>query len=230
MFFMQNRRKRRFFAVLVMCIFMFTVGTICSFAGNDAPAKEAAPVEAPAQSDTVFTVIYDEEDPEGSAVTYDVSLYEEDKDNNPGIKGATEYVGEYANNLEADKENFEAHTDAAIKKIRETIPTYATFAALLAPIIAIVLALITKEVYSSLVIGIIVGGAIYAGGNFEGTLVHVVQDGFIANVADSYNMGILIFLILLGKMDISFQYTDYSVKIWNTQSLQFPFLFQVFLS
>ena len=184
MFFMQNRRKRRFFAVLVMCIFMFTVGTICSFAGND-----VAPVEAPAQADTNFTVVYDAEDPD-SAVEYDLT----DGDS------ALAYVESYADNFEADKENFEAHTDTAIDKVRETIPTYATFAALLAPIIAIVLALITKEVYSSLVIGIIVGGAIYAGGNFEGTLVHVVSDGFIANVADSYNMGILIFLILLGAL------------------------------
>lgn len=187
---MQNRRKRRFFTVLIMCIFMFTVGTICSFAGNDAPAKEAAPVEVAAQSDTVFTVVYDESDPEEGIVDFDLSDHD----------SALEYVGKYADNLEADKENFEAHTDTAIKKIRETIPTYATFAALLAPIIAIVLALITKEVYSSLAIGIIVGGAIYAGGNFEGTLVHVVQDGFISNVADSYNMGILIFLILLGAL------------------------------
>ena len=187
---MINRRKRRFFTVLIMCIVMFTVGTICSFAGNDAPAADVAPVEAAAQSDTVFTVVYDESDPEEGIVDYDLSDHD----------SALKYVGKYADNLEADKENFEAHTDTAIKKIRETIPTYATFAALLAPIIAIVLALITKEVYSSLAIGIIVGGAIYAGGNFEGTLVHVVQDGFISNVADSYNMGILIFLILLGAL------------------------------
>ena len=186
---MQNRRKRRFFTVLIMCIFMFTVGTICSFAGNDAPAADVAPVEAAAQSDANFTVVYDAEDPEGT-VEYDLTDHD----------SALAYVEKYADNLEADKENFEAHTDAAIKKVRETIPTYATFAALLAPIIAIVLALITKEVYSSLVIGIIVGGAIYAGGNFEGTLVHVVQDGFIPNGADSYNMGILLFLILLGAL------------------------------
>ncbi len=182
---MQNRRKRRFFAVLVMCIFMFTVGTICSFAGNDAPAA----VEAPAQTDTNFTVVYDTEDPD-SAVEYDLT----DGDS------ALAYVESYADNLEADKENFKAHTDTAINKVRETIPTYATFAALLAPIIAIVLALITKEVYSSLVIGIIVGGAIYAGGNFEGTLTHVVQDGFIASISDSWNVGIIIFLILLGAI------------------------------
>ncbi len=181
---MQNRRKRRFFTVLIMCIFMFTVGTICSFAGND-----AAPVEAAAQSDTNFTVVYDAEDPD-SAVEYDLTDGE----------SALAYVESYADNLEADKENFDAHTDTAIKKVRESIPTYATFAALLAPIIAIVLALITKEVYSSLVIGIIVGGAIYAGGNFEGTLTHVVQDGFIASISDSWNVGIIIFLILLGAI------------------------------
>ena len=186
---MQNRRKRSFFAVLIMCIFMFTVGTICSFAGNDAPGADVAPVEAAAQSDTNFTVVYDAEDPD-SAVEYDLT----DGDS------ALAYVESYADNLEADKENFDAHTDTAIDKVRETIPTYATFAALLAPIIAIVLALITKEVYSSLVIGIIVGGAIYAGGNFEGTLTHVVQDGFISSVTDSYNMGILLFLILLGAL------------------------------
>ena len=181
---MQNRRKRRFFAVLIMCIFMFTVGTICSFAGNDVAA-----VEAPAQSDTNFTVIYDAEDPD-SAVDYDLT----DGDS------ALAYVESYADNLEADKENFKAHTNTAIEKVREEIPTYATFAALLAPIIAIVLALITKEVYSSLVIGIIVGGAIYAGGNFEGTITHVVQNGFIASVADEWNVGILIFLVLLGAI------------------------------
>ena len=186
---MQNRRKRRFFAVLVMCIFMFTVGTVCSFAGTDAPAADVAPIEAPAQTDTNFTVVYDAEDPD-SAVEYDLT----DGDS------ALAYVESYADNLEADKENFEAHTDTAIDKVREAIPTYATFAALLAPIIAIVLALITKEVYSSLVIGIIVGGAIYAGGNFEGTLVHVVQNGFIASISDSWNVGIIIFLILLGAI------------------------------
>ena len=50
---------------------------------------------------------------------------------------------------------------------------YATFWALLPPIIAIVLALITKEVYSSLFIGIVVGALFYSGFSFEGTLNHI---------------------------------------------------------
>ena len=73
--------------------------------------------------------------------------------------------------------------------------------ALLPPVIAIGLALITKEVYSSLFIGILTGGIIYAiasGTGFEGMFNTVVQDGFIANLADAYNVGILIFLVVLG--------------------------------
>ena len=75
---------------------------------------------------------------------------------------------------------------------------YATFWALLPPIIAIALALITKEVYSSLFIGIIVGGLLYAGGSFTGTLEHIFNEGMIAQLSDAYNVGILIFLVFLG--------------------------------
>lgn len=77
---------------------------------------------------------------------------------------------------------------------------YSSIWSLLPPVIAIALALITKEVYSSLFIGIVVGGLLYAEGNFVGTITHVFSDGFVANVADSYNMGIIIFLIVLGAM------------------------------
>jgi Na+/H+ antiporter NhaC len=77
---------------------------------------------------------------------------------------------------------------------------YNTFWALLPPIIAIALALITKEVYSSLFIGIVVGGLLYSNFGFETTVLHVFNDGIVASVTDSYNMGILIFLIILGTM------------------------------
>ena len=77
---------------------------------------------------------------------------------------------------------------------------YATFWALVPPIVAILLALITKEVYSSLFIGIVVGGLFYSGFSFEGTLTHIFNDGFVAVLSDSYNVGILIFLVILGAM------------------------------
>ena len=74
---------------------------------------------------------------------------------------------------------------------------------LLPPIIAIGLALITKEVYSSLFIGILSGAVIFAfssGTGFEGVMKLVVSDGLISNIADSYNVGILIFLVVLGAI------------------------------
>lgn len=72
---------------------------------------------------------------------------------------------------------------------------------LLPPIVAIGLALITKEVYSSLFIGILTGGIIYSlaqSTGFEGMFTAVVQDGLISNISDSYNVGILVFLVVLG--------------------------------
>lgn len=77
---------------------------------------------------------------------------------------------------------------------------YATFWALIPPVVAIILALVTKEVYSSLFLGIVVGGFFYSAGNFEGAMNHIFSDGLIASLADAYNMGILVFLVLLGAM------------------------------
>ncbi len=92
------------------------------------------------------------------------------------------------------EETEEAEEEAPAPKV------FGTIWALLPPIIAIGLALITKEVYSSLFIGIVVGGLLYAHFNFETTIVHVLSDGFIANLSDSYNMGIILFLVVLGAM------------------------------
>ena len=177
-----------------MCILTFILGSVFSLA---APEVAASPDDAvllsadvpvgtaeAAETGSTFTVGEGED-----AVEYDLT----DKES------AQAYVDDYAGNLENDPE-FKSHIETAIAKVRESVKAYATFLALLPPIIAIVLALITKEVYSSLVIGIVVGGVIYAGGNFEKTLTHVVLDGFVANIADSYNVGILMFLIMLGAL------------------------------
>ena len=77
---------------------------------------------------------------------------------------------------------------------------YATFWALVPPLVAIILALITKEVYSSLFIGIVVGALFYSGFSFEGTVTHIFQDGMISVLSDGWNVGILIFLVILGIM------------------------------
>ena len=77
---------------------------------------------------------------------------------------------------------------------------YATFWSLVPPIVAIALALITKEVYSSLFVGILIGGLLYAGGNPEGTVLHVFSDGIVSVLSNSSNVGILIFLVILGSI------------------------------
>ena len=77
---------------------------------------------------------------------------------------------------------------------------YATIWSLVPPVVAIVLALITKEVYSSLFVGILIGGAFWSGFKAEATILHVFQDGVVGVLTDSYNMGILVFLVILGVM------------------------------
>lgn len=77
---------------------------------------------------------------------------------------------------------------------------YAKWVSMLPPLIAILLALITKEVYSSLFIGVVVGGCLYAGADFDGILNHVFVDGMVASLSNAWNVGILVFLVFLGIM------------------------------
>ena len=80
----------------------------------------------------------------------------------------------------------------------EYVPAmYSTFWALVPPIVAIGLALLTKEVYSSLFVGILMGGLLYSGFNFEMTITHIFENGIIGALSDSYNVGILVFLVIL---------------------------------
>ncbi|MEY8388625.1 Na+/H+ antiporter NhaC family protein [Oscillospiraceae bacterium 38-13] len=102
--------------------------------------------------------------------------------------------------LSEDLEAVTCETCEGVGYVNSPSSFYNTFWSLLPPIIAIALALITKEVYSSLFLGILVGGLLYSNFAFEGTILHVFNNGIVASVTDSYNMGILIFLIILGSM------------------------------
>ena len=85
-----------------------------------------------------------------------------------------------------------------------------TFWSLVPPIVAIVLALITKETYSSLFIGIVVGALLVAGFNPIDTINNIISNtvpgvdgeettvGFINAVSSPSNAGIFIFLVMLG--------------------------------
>lgn len=77
---------------------------------------------------------------------------------------------------------------------------YATFWSLVPPVVAIALALVTKEVYSSLFIGVVIGGFFYANFNPELAMNHIFVDGMVGVLSDSWNVGILIFLVILGGL------------------------------
>ncbi len=87
---------------------------------------------------------------------------------------------------------------AGIDEEGYTSNMYGTYWALLPPLIAIVLALITKEVYSSLFVGILAGALFYGNFNLENTYITLVRDGFIGSLADAGDVGILVFLVILG--------------------------------
>ena len=115
------------------------------------------------------------------------------------MEEALDYVDNYDSNLMEDSENFSQKLSASIQTIRGDVKVYGTFLALIPPIIAIVLALITKEVYLSLFVGILSGSLLY-------TMFHPITtvtktfDTIIAKLADGWNVGIIIFLVMLGIM------------------------------
>ena len=78
---------------------------------------------------------------------------------------------------------------------------YSSMLSLLPPVVAIVLALNTKEVYTSLLVGIATGALLFANGNLElalNTLFFNEDGGMVAKLSDSSNVGILVFLVMLG--------------------------------
>lgn len=111
---------------------------------------------------------------------------------------ASAFIDNYSDNVGG--ENFTENLKKALDAKRDDVKPYATLLALLPPVIAIALALITKEVYSSLFIGILTGALLYSNFSLKGTIDHLFEGGFVAAVADSYNIGILFFLVVLGTI------------------------------
>ncbi len=151
---------------------------------EEAAVKSAAQVKDMIEGGPKFTVGEGDE-----AVEYDISDYD----------SAKAYIDAYADNVQKDAE-FSSHEAKALETIRTRNVFFGSWWAILPPLIAIFLALVTKEVYSSLFVGIVAGGLLYSGFSFEGTITHVMSDGFVKSVADSYNIGILLFLVLLGSL------------------------------
>lgn len=111
------------------------------------------------------------------------------------VEEAEEYIAEQEEIMSEASEEIDEASDYIVK---ENVPMYATFWALVPPIVAILLAMITKEVYLSLFIGIVAGAMFYSNFNIEKMFQTVFVDGIITNLTDSWNVGILIFLVILG--------------------------------
>jgi len=114
------------------------------------------------------------------------------------VDDAVAYLDSYDENVASDTD-FGTNVNEALEIVREDIGIYATLLSLLPPIIAIALALITKEVYSSLFIGILSGALLYSNFNIWGMVTNTF-DVMVSKLADSWNVGILIFLVVLGMM------------------------------
>lgn len=176
-------RKARLFAVSVLTLLVLLAAIPFAVMAEDAVdlTENEAAVEYLAGSDTFNAEALAEEDAENYATA------------------ASTFIDNYSENV-GNPENFDENLSKALAAKRNDVKPYATWLSLLPPIIAIVLALITKEVYSSLFIGILSGALLYANFSFTGTIDHLFVDGFITAIADSYNIGILIFLVMLGAI------------------------------
>ncbi len=111
---------------------------------------------------------------------------------------AIDYLDNYDSNVGSDA-SFAENIAQALATVREAISAYASIWSLLPPIIAIALALLTKEVYISLFVGILSGALIYSGFSPWGMVTNTF-DVMLSKLNDGWNVGILIFLVVLGML------------------------------
>ena len=167
-------KTKRLMAILavILCVMC----TVNIFALADAPQEEAPQPETTTEIPGYAQYAYENNEPE---IDSELPLAEQLE------ILAQSYIDNYDSAIQNDP-NVSANYKAAIEQIRNDVtPFYASIWAILPPVIAIALALITKEVYSSLFIGILSGGLLYSVFSFEGTLVHVVEDGFVTTLTTS---------------------------------------------
>lgn len=178
---MYRLRKKGFFSVIAVMIAVFCIAATAAVFADDADYTD---------NDEAVKLIT--ESSEYSSET----MSEEDAENYR--TAASTFIDNYSENVGG--EDFTENLNKALIAKRDDVRPYATWLALLPPIIAIALALITKEVYSSLFIGILAGALLYSNFSLRGTIDHLFSGGFIAAAADAYNIGILFFLVVLGTI------------------------------
>ena len=166
-------KSKRFMAVLAIVLCVMCAVNV--FVSAETAAEPAADASLPGYA--VFAL-----------ENFEPDLESDVPENEQLATLAQAYIDNYDAAVSSDPD-VSTNSKEAIAQIREDVtPFYASIWAILPPIIAIALALITKEVYSSLFIGVLAGGLLYSKFAFEGTLVHVVEDGFVASLSDSYNV------------------------------------------
>lgn len=178
---MYRLRKKSFFSVIAVMIAVFCIAATAAVFADDADYTD---------NDEAVKLIA------GSSEYSSETMSEEDAENYR--TAASTFIDNYSENVGG--EDFTENLDKALIAKRDDVHPYATWLALLPPIIAIALALITKEVYSSLFIGILAGALLYSNFSLRGTIDHLFSGGFIAAVADAYNIGIIFFLVVLGTI------------------------------
>lgn len=178
---MYRLRKKGFFSVIAVMIAVFCIAATAAVFADDADYTD---------NDEAVKLIA------GSSEYSSETMSEEDAENYR--TAASTFIDNYSENVGG--EDFTENLDKALIAKRDDVRPYATWLALLPPIIAIALALITKEVYSSLFIGILAGALLYSNFSLRGTIDHLFSGGFIAAVADAYNIGIIFFLVILGTI------------------------------
>ena len=184
---MKSKKFLSAFALIMMLLAMLSF-SVPAFATEEPAVDSAVVVDSADSADKA-------EEAEAAENAAPEGAEAEQAEDEDAYADAVDYLDNYADNSLED-ENFEEKTAAALETVRAEKPMYATIWSLVPPLVAIVLALITKEVYSSLFIGIVIGGLFSSGFKFTGAVDNIVNDGFIASVSDT--AGIFIFLVILG--------------------------------
>ncbi len=198
---MFSQKTRRLWAIaLAAFLICAALSAMLPAFADEAPTDETSNEVTETLDETAPEEASAETENEAAAFLSAAGAFDPDAENAEEYAAfASEYIDAYSENV-SESEEFTSNLNKALTAKRNTVKPYATFLSLLPPIIAIALALITKEVYSSLFIGILSGALLYSNFNFTGTLDHAFADGFVASVADSYNIGILFFLVILGAI------------------------------
>ena len=206
---MNTKFAKKVSRFLLCALILSIVSTfMTAFASEEAPKTESGAKGIAAVQEYLDKVAAETEAEEAAAEAERVAkLTEEEKAQEAKDVAAAERLAtaqaymddDFYNAAIENNPDHKEHSATSIKEIQEqTTPFYGTIWGLLPPVIAILLALITKEVYSSLFIGIVAGGLLYANFNLEAAYNAIVVDGFIGSLSDGWNVGIIIFLVVLG--------------------------------